>query len=1416
MRPPSPTGSVRLPRALLALLLLTATSPAAEKWVITGWNNLGMHCMDADYSVFSILPPYNTLQAQVVYSSNTTSSNMVTKLMTGANGVRVTYEAVADPSGSINKTSAGKTNFWTYAEALYGSALPADKGLTGNSMPGAGNTPQPVAWDASNNCFTAEGIPIVPWDDAGKKNYYPMMRLKAYDATNTLRAQADVVVPVSDEMDCRACHASTAKRNDARPYGGWVNNPNTERDYRLNILKKHDDILLGTTLYQESLAAKSYREDGLFQTVAADGKPILCAACHASEALPNSGYAGVSPLTQALHSTHATVIDPDNGQMLGAQTNRTACYQCHPGSSTRCLRGAMGSAVAPDGSMQMQCQNCHGTMRQVGSPSRTGWLDEPSCQQCHTGTAVSNNGSIRYTSVFESSGQPRVAVNQTFATNANAPSTGHSLFRYSAGHGGMKCAACHGSPHAEYPAGVNDNVQFTATATTPATTTQGHVGMLEKCTACHSVSPLNSRWASGPHSLHPTGSAWLNSHDNYKNTDACHACHGADHRGTVLSEMQATRTMKTKTPTERETFWRGYRSGCYSCHNGTGGSNAPPTSPTVTSAAITAAGAPVTFTLGMNSSNAVMRIVTQPVHGTVALSGTTATYFPEPGYAGADPFTFAARDATNSVDSPLGTISVAAANYLLWRGDGTTNRWDTGTTANWRSNGGSTAATYTNGAAVTFDDTGAASPTIQLPASLTPGAVTVNSGQNYTLAGPGALGGSMALAKFGSGTLTLGSNNTFTGTTAIYAGTLVAPSVAVAAGSSSLGNTTSAVSLGNSFTQGTLSYSGISATFTRGFTVATGGGQIDTATPGQMLVVATGNITATGPLTIGGDGNTQINSVVSGGATLTKTGAGRLIINASQTFTGAVFINQGTLKMANRATFTANKNISVAANAVWLLDGTSQAVDNLTGWGLIGEEVATAGNDILTVGGGGSSSTFAGSIAGGNGTAAGLRGIALNKAGAGTFILTGENTYTGPTTISGGTLQVGNGSATGTLGTGPVTNSSSLVFNRSDSGYTALVVPNTISGTGTLTMTGGGRIFLTSTTSNHSGVTILAGGSINVASVSNYGANSSLGNHSASEAIADIGLLFRGGTLQYTGSTPQSTNRQIRLSTTGGGGTLDASGQVPTATLSFTAPTSVNLWENSGTRTLTLTGSNPGDNTFLTKLSDSGGATRLVKSGTGNWVLGGSHSYTGNTSVMAGTLTLTGIINSGSTSAVQVANGGTLRLWDGTLTAGTVQIDSGGNLTGSGAINGNLVNNGTVVADNAGVINVKGTATNFGTVRLTRGAAIQCSGLFVNNGVFDIITGTQALPPNFQNNGLILDASSVRVQSFDLTGEDAQLTVPTVTGHIYQLQRSDSLGTGAWDNIGAAIPGDGRPQLFTDPGGSAGAPQRFYRVLVSP
>ncbi len=184
-------------KILAVFLVLTASAPAQK---LIGWNNLGMHCMDDDYSVFSILPPYNTIDAQFINSSG--------DLVTSDSGITVTYEAVADPDGSINRSSIGKSNFWTYSEAYFGVALAPDAGLASKNMPGPNNEPQFLDFDGLMNWFQAEGIPITPNDDNGHTNPYPMMRLTAKSGAGTVLATTDIVLPVSGEMDCRACHGS--------------------------------------------------------------------------------------------------------------------------------------------------------------------------------------------------------------------------------------------------------------------------------------------------------------------------------------------------------------------------------------------------------------------------------------------------------------------------------------------------------------------------------------------------------------------------------------------------------------------------------------------------------------------------------------------------------------------------------------------------------------------------------------------------------------------------------------------------------------------------------------------------------------------------------------------------------------------------------------------------------------------------------------------------------------------------------------------------------------------------------------------------------------------------------------------------------------------------------------------------------
>jgi len=644
MLPPS----ARIAALLLALTLaptVTAAAPTAAGYTVIGWNNLGMHCMDADYAVFSILPPYNTIHAQVIDPSGS--------LVTSPAGITVTYEAVADPAGSINTTSTGKTNFWQYAAGLYGAPnLSVDVGLTGTRMPGAANVAQTMTFDPSFDWFVAEGIPITPYDDAHRPNPYPMMRIVVRSASGAVLATTQIVLPVSDEMDCRACHASSSGP-DARPGGGWVNDPDPQRDYRVNILRLHDEYEGGTAAFQNALAAMGYNAAGLEATAVADQRPILCAGCHASNALPGTGIDGIPQLTAAVHGLHAQVLDPVTHVSMDEANNRSACYRCHPGSTTRCLRGAMGRAVATDGTMMMQCQSCHGTMSAVGG-TRAGWLDEPACQNCHTGTARRNSGSIRYTTAFSSPGQYRHAADDTFATDPDVPAAGLSLYRFSRGHGGLACQGCHGSTHAEYPSTHdNDNVQ--------SRQIQGHSGVLAECSACHDANPSTVR--GGPHGMHPIGQGWVNEHGDVAEdggSAACADCHGTNFRGTALSYALGPRTLSAF-GTKR--FWQGFQIGCYNCHKGPGGGdesanpNHPPRVPD--GSATTVPGSPVVIPLQASDADGntlTLRIVSQPAHGTAALSGRTATYRPEAGFEGADSFTFAAWDG--QTNSNLGLISI--------------------------------------------------------------------------------------------------------------------------------------------------------------------------------------------------------------------------------------------------------------------------------------------------------------------------------------------------------------------------------------------------------------------------------------------------------------------------------------------------------------------------------------------------------------------------------------------------------------------------------------------------------------------------------------------------------------------------------------------------------------------------------------
>lgn len=146
--------------------------------------------------------------------------------------------------------------------------------------------------------------------------------------------------------------------------------------------------------------------------------------------------------------------------------------------------------------------------------------------------------------------------------------------------------------------------------------------------------------------------------------------------------------------------------------------------------------------------------------------------------------------ATNFTDAPLATLALATNNnagiayfdnyriehttsqlpYLVWQGDGATNRWEAGGSSNWFD--GISDVSFTNGAAVRFDDSGSTTPAIALQGNLLPGEVTVSAAQNYEFAGTGSLNGTAGVVKEGTGMLTLSNTNSYSGETKILEGNL--------------------------------------------------------------------------------------------------------------------------------------------------------------------------------------------------------------------------------------------------------------------------------------------------------------------------------------------------------------------------------------------------------------------------------------------------------------------------------------------------------------------------------------------------------------------------------------------------------------------------------------------------------------------
>lgn len=378
--------------------------------VLLAWNDLGMHCISDSEPYFIILPPGNTIEATLVEKGE--QPKIITE------GVTLHYaveDGLEDPANEVR--------FWDYAKAYFGREIPRNVGISGNGMSGT------MTYSAKNHAFVADHIPVVPYRKGGEFVPYPKFTIRAIDNnTSQVLATTEVVAPVSTEMGCKSCHAGSWRN----PTGAGISD-----DTARNILALHDRNE-GTTLLADAEA----------------GRPRFCQECHADPALGMEGQPDILNLSTAMHGWHAHTMTAEGS---------TACASCHPSHEngpTRCQRG-----IHKD--VGLDCTDCHGTLddhaagllrgendkvaadrllaglqiQGVGSikevNGRRPWRDQPDCLSCH----------VNYE-------KPKKGVS---AFNKWDASDSH-LYRNRIDGSGLRCEACHGSPHALYP---SDNPTMT-------------------------------------------------------------------------------------------------------------------------------------------------------------------------------------------------------------------------------------------------------------------------------------------------------------------------------------------------------------------------------------------------------------------------------------------------------------------------------------------------------------------------------------------------------------------------------------------------------------------------------------------------------------------------------------------------------------------------------------------------------------------------------------------------------------------------------------------------------------------------------------------------------------------------------------------------------------------------------------------
>ncbi|EBI5134009.1 AIDA autotransporter-like protein ShdA [Salmonella enterica] len=441
------------------------------------------------------------------------------------------------------------------------------------------------------------------------------------------------------------------------------------------------------------------------------------------------------------------------------------------------------------------------------------------------------------------------------------------------------------------------------------------------------------------------------------------------------------------------------------------------------------------------------------------------------------------------------------------------------------------------------------------------------------------------------------------------------------------------------------------------------------------------------------------------GQSLTKTGAGTLILNAENTYTGSTTISEGTL---------------IATNVEAL--GTGNVTDNAT------LEMNTGGDFDNAISGSGQ----------------------VVKSGDETLTLSGANSYTGGTTISGGTLVASNVEA---LGSGDVTDNATLELNTGGD------FANNIGGTGRVVKSGDKTLTL-SGTNTYRGGTLISGGTLVASNVEALGSgdvtdNATLEMNTGGDFANNIG---------GTGSVVKSGDKTLTLSgnnTYRGGTTISGGTLVAT---NVEALGSGNVTDNA---TLEL---NTGG-TFDNVISGSG---QVVKSGDETLTLSGANSYSGATTISGGTLIATHV-NALGTGAID--NRASLLLdASGQFTVTDLTTESGGN-TEIGAGSTLQATTLTQKSDSTLTINL-----NSNTVDPVIHAASQVSlaGTLDITGVGDVLDSDPASTDDLDTFTLIASDKTIAgdFEKLTVAGMDADLAdFITVDGRIDDTGKQYELTT---------------------------------------